>query len=45
MDMCVAQRRVCHRYEFMEAPKRISMMVRRGVDSESERTREYIAGW
>jgi hypothetical protein len=29
----------------MEAPKRISMMVRRGVDSESERTREYIAGW
>ena len=44
MDMCVAQSRVCHRYEFMEAPKRISMTVRRGVDSKSERTREYMAG-
>lgn len=40
MDMCVAQRRVCHRCVVMEAPKRISMTVRRGVDSKSERTKE-----
>lgn len=42
--MCVAQRRVCQRWVFIEAPNRINMTVRSGVESKRERTREYIAG-
>lgn len=42
--MCVAQRRLCQKWVVRGAPKRMSMTVKSGAESERQRRREMMAG-